>query len=117
MLISLKTNALSVIRCTEYPNSSLQHCWSEIWTITHEEIFREVREYCDKRSKTCKKLIQRKIFYVFTCEYCLSHWISLVFVLVTGYRLLLADWRGLFLAVFALVWVSNLYMSLYGRLR
>jgi hypothetical protein len=87
------------------------------WTITHEEIFSEVREYCHKRSKTCKKLIERKAFYVFTCEYCLSHWVALVFVLVTGYRLLLADWRGLFLAVFALVWVANLYMSLYGRLR
>ena len=48
---------------------------------------------------------------------CLSHWIALFFVLLTRYRLLLEDWRGLFIAVFALVWVANVYMSAYGRLR
>jgi hypothetical protein len=79
---------------------------SVAWTITHEEIFRETREYCDQRSKDCKWLLERKVFYVFTCEYCLSHWITLVFVLLTGYRLLLDDWRGLLIAVFALVWVQ-----------
>lgn len=87
------------------------------WTITHEEIFREAREYCETRSKDCKRLLQRKAFYVFTCEYCLSHWITLVFVMLTGYRLLLSDWRGVFIAIFALVWVANVYMSIYGRLR
>src|SRR5690348_3956630 len=90
---------------------------SVAWTITHEEIFREAREYCEKRSNECKTLLQRKVFYVFTCEYCLSHWVALFFVLVTGYRLLLDDLRGLFIAVFALVWVSNVYMTAYGRLR
>jgi hypothetical protein len=90
---------------------------SVAWTITHEEIFREAREYCDKRSKNCKRLLERKVFYVFTCEYCLSHWITLVFVLLTGYRLLLDDWRGVLIAVLALVWVANVYMSIYGRLR
>jgi hypothetical protein len=90
---------------------------SVTWTITHEEIFREARDYCEKRSKECKRLLQRKLFYVFTCEYCLSHWITLVFVLLTGYRLLLRDWRGVLIAVFALVWVANVYMSIYGRLR
>lgn len=90
---------------------------SVAWTITHEEIFREVREYCEKRSKDCNRLLQRKLFYVFTCEYCLSHWITLAFVLLTGYRLLLDDWRGVLIAVLALVWVANLYMSIYGRLR
>lgn len=87
------------------------------WTITHEEIFREVHEYCLQRSKSCPSVIQRKFFYVFTCEYCLSHWITLVFVLLTGYRLLLDDWRGVLIAVFALVWVANLYMGIFGRLR
>src|SRR4051794_37089749 len=90
---------------------------SVAWTITHEEIFREMREYCEKRSKTCTKLLKRKLYYVFTCEYCLSHWITLLFVLLTGYRLLLDDWRGALLALFALVWVANVYMSIYGRLR
>ena len=90
---------------------------SVAWTITHEEVFREAREYCKKRSNECPKLLQRKFFYVFTCEYCLSHWVTLFFILLTGYRLLLDDIRGLFIALFALVWVANIYMSIYGRLR
>ena len=65
----------------------------------------------------CGKILERKVFYVFTCEYCLSHWVTLFFVLFTNYRLLLDDWRGLFIAVFALVWVANIYMSVFARLR
>ncbi len=87
------------------------------WTITHEEVFREAREYCEKRSKECRRLLARKVFYVFTCEYCLSHWVALFFVLLTGYRLLLDDWRGVLIAIFALVWIANSYMSGYARLR
>ena len=90
---------------------------SVTWTITHEEIFREAREYCENRSKNCKALLQRKVFYVFTCEYCLSHWTALFFVLLTGFRLLLNDWRGILIAFFGVVWVANVYMSAYGRLR
>jgi hypothetical protein len=90
---------------------------SVAWTITHEEVFREAREYCEKRSQDCERLLQRKAFYVFTCEYCLSHWVALLFALLTGFRLLLNDWRGLLIAVFALVWVANIYMSAFARLR
>jgi hypothetical protein len=90
---------------------------SVAWTITHEEIFREAREYCTECSKNCGNLLLRKFFYVFTCEYCLSHWVALFFVLLTGYRLLLADLRGFLIALFALVWMANVYMSIFGRLR
>jgi hypothetical protein len=90
---------------------------SVAWTITHEEVFREPREYCERRSKESGLLIERKAFYVFTCEYCLSHWVALFFVLLTGYRLLLDDWRGIVIALFALVWVANIYMSIYAHLR
>jgi hypothetical protein len=90
---------------------------SVAWTITHEEIFREAREYCESCSQNCANLVQRKFFYVFTCEYCLSHWVALFFLLLTGYRLLLDDWRGILIALFALVWVANVYMSIFGRLR
>jgi hypothetical protein len=90
---------------------------SVAWTITHEEVFREAREYCQDRSKNCNQLLKRKFFYVFTCEYCLSHWVALFFLLLTGYRLLLDDLRGLVIALFALVWVANIYMSIFGRLR
>ena len=87
------------------------------WTITHEEVFREAREYCQRCSESCRNLIQRKFFYLFTCEYCFSHYIAGFFVMLTRYKLLLDDWRGYILAWFALVWVANMYMSAFGRLR
>ncbi len=36
---------------------------------------------------------------------------------ITGYKLLFDDWRGYLVAGFSLVWVANVYMSLFGRLR
>ena len=87
------------------------------WTITHEEVLREAREFCQSRSQTCRAIYQRKFFYVFTCEYCLSHYVSLAVVGMSGFRLLLEDWRGFVLAWFAVVWVANVYMSGFGRLR
>jgi hypothetical protein len=87
------------------------------WTVTHEEIFREPREYCIRKSKTCKHLIQRKFFYVFTCEYCFSHWVTAAALVVTQFHLVYPDWRGYVVAGFSLVWVANAYMSLFGRLR
>ena len=90
---------------------------SVAWTVTHEEVFAEPREYCAKHSQTCRRLIQRKFFYLFTCEYCFSHYVTILFIWLTGYKLLLNDWRGYLIAFFALVWVANLYMSAFGRLR
>jgi hypothetical protein len=87
------------------------------WTVTHEEVFREPREYCVRCSKTSRRLLQRKFFYLFTCEYCFSHWVSIGMLAMTGYHLLFPDWRGYVVAGFSLVWVANLYMSLFGRLR
>ena len=87
------------------------------WTVTHEEVFREPREYCARMSKTCRRWYLRKFFYLFTCEYCFSHYVTAFFLVVTRYRLLYDDWRGYLVAGFALVWVANQYMSLYGRLR
>jgi hypothetical protein len=87
------------------------------WTVTHEEIFREPREYCARRSQEGKSLIERKFFYLFTCEYCFSHYVTIFFLFLTRYTLLLDDWRGYLLAFFALVAVANVYMSAFGRLR
>jgi hypothetical protein len=87
------------------------------WTVTHEEVFREPREYCAKRSEEAKSLLVRKFFYLFTCEYCFSHWVTFGFLALTRYRLLLDDWRGYILSAFAVVAVANLYMSSFGRLR
>jgi hypothetical protein len=87
------------------------------WTITHEEVFKEFHEWCVRKSERSRRMYQRKFFYLFTCEYCFSHYVSAAVVLGTGYRLLLFDWRGAILAWFTLVWVANVYMSLFGRLR
>ncbi len=87
------------------------------WTVTHEELFREPREYCIAKSKTAGSLTIRKFFYLFTCEYCFSHYVTIGTIILTGYQLLLADWRGYVIAGFALVWIANVYMSLFGFLR
>jgi hypothetical protein len=87
------------------------------WTVTHEEAFKEIREYCEHKSESCRRIYQRKFFYLFTCEYCFSHYVAAAVVLATGYRLLIPDWRGAVLGWLTLVWVANIYMSLFGRLR
>lgn len=87
------------------------------WTVTHEEVFREPRQYCVKKSKTCGSLAQRKFFYLFTCEYCFSHYVTIAFLIMTHYHLLFDDWRGYLIAGFALVWIANIYMSIFGLVR
>ena len=87
------------------------------WTVTHEEVFREPRDWCESRAQAGKTLIERKFFYLFTCEYCFSHYVSAIFLIVTRFHLLIFDWRGYLIALFALVWVANSYMSLFGLLR
>ena len=87
------------------------------WTVTHEEVFKEPREFCAERSHTAKTLVERKFFYLFTCEYCFSHYVTIFMLIITGYKLLLNDWRGYLIAGFALVFVANVYMSLFGLIR
>lgn len=87
------------------------------WTVTQEEIFREPREWCEKCSKEGRSYLTRKFFYVFTCEYCFSHWVTLVVLLATGFRLIYNDWRGSVAAFFILPWLANQWMSIYRRLR
>lgn len=87
------------------------------WTVTHEEVFSEVHNWCMKRSRDCRHIYARKFFYLFTCEYCFSHYVAAAAVALTGFRLLMPGWRGFFIAWFALVWVANVYMSLFVRLR
>ena len=62
-------------------------------TVVFEEVFREPREYC------------------------FSHYVTVFFLIVTRYQLLLPGWRGYLIAFFALVFVANAYLNLYGRLR
>ena len=87
------------------------------WTVTHEEVFREPREWCVSRSKSCHRLMERKFFYLFTCEYCFSHYVTAGFLALTRFTLLFDDWRGYVIAGFSLVWLANVYMIVFGRLR
>jgi hypothetical protein len=87
------------------------------WTVTHEEVFREPREFCKRMSQDCKALPQRKFFYLFTCEYCFSHYVSALALWLFRFQLLYAGWRGYLIAWFALVWVANVYMSAFNLLR
>ena len=87
------------------------------WTVTHEEVFREPREWCARNSQACKKLVARKFFYLFTCEYCFSHYVTIAFLFITRFHLLFTDWRGYLISGFALVAIANAYMSAFGRLR
>lgn len=87
------------------------------WTITHEEIFREARDWCKQNSQICNRLYKRKFFYLFTCEYCFSHYVVIIFLMLTRYKLLFSDWRGYLISGFSLVWVANVYMNLYSHVR
>ncbi len=87
------------------------------WTFTHEEIFREVHNYCEDCSKKSRTLLLRKFFYLLTCEYCFSHYVTVLMLIITKYHLLYDDWKGYIVAGFSLVWVANIYMSIYNRIR
>jgi hypothetical protein len=103
-----------------------QICWLFIlaipvacvaWTVTHEKLFEEPRKYCERRYLKARTMAERKFFYLFTCEYCFSHYITLAFLFLTGFHLLFEGWRGYLIAGFSLVWVANVYMSFFGILR
>ncbi len=87
------------------------------WTVTHEEVFKELRDHLIERSKNSRTMLRRKFFYLFTCEYCFSHYVTIIFLIITNYHLLFPDWRGYLIAGFALVWIANVYMSIFGFLR
>jgi hypothetical protein len=87
------------------------------WTVTHEELFREPREYCKRQAQGARSTHRRKFFYLFTREYCFSHYIAAAFLLLTHFQMLYIGWRGYVVSLFSVVWVANQYMSIYNRLR
>ena len=86
--------------------------WARIQTLFHEP-----REWLTARSKASRNILSRKYFYIFTCEYCFSHYVTIGMLLLTRFTLVFEDWRGYVIAGFSIVWIANLYMSLFGRLR
>jgi len=87
------------------------------WTVTHEEIFREPREYCQRQIYRSRSLARRKLFYPFTCEYCFSHYVAALVLAITRFQMLYTGWRGYLVSLFSVVWIANQYMSVYNRLR
>ncbi len=86
-------------------------------TVIFEEIFREPRDWCKERSQACRRWYERKFFYLFTCEYCFSHYVTAFFLVITRFKLIFDDWRGYLLAFFSLVFIANALLNFYGRLR
>ena len=87
------------------------------WTVTHEDVFKEPREFFKKYTAGSQPFITRKFFYLFTCEYCFSHYVTIAILLLTHFRLLYVGWKGYLLAGFAIVWIANVYMGLYSKIR
>ena len=86
------------------------------WTVTHEEVFREPRDFCKQKSQK-GALPERKFFYLFTCEYCFSHYVTAFALWLFRFQMVYEGWRGYVIAWFAIVWIANFYMSFYNRLR
>lgn len=87
------------------------------WTVTHEALFSELRDWLTARSQASRNILSRKFCYVFSCEYCFSHYVTIGMLLLTRFTLVFEDWRGYLIAGFSIVWIANFYMSLFGRLR
>ena len=84
--------------------------------MTHEDISRELREWCERRSEVCRRPFQRKFFYLFTCQYCFSHYVAAFFIALP----VQAPLERLARPADRLVRPGvgrQLYMSLFGRLR
>jgi hypothetical protein len=110
-----------------HPSSLIQLLWLFVlsgvvacvsWTVTHEKVTEELRDWCTRQSENSRHpWYVRKWFYLFSCEYCFSHYVAAGAVALTGYHLLIPGWLGLLIAWLSCVWVANIYMSLFGRLR
>lgn len=87
------------------------------WTVSNEEVFRDLREWLDSVSNRSRSLALKKLCYLPTCHYCFSHWVTLLFLVLTGFQFLFDDWRGYILGGFAVVMVANVYLTLYTMLR
>jgi hypothetical protein len=87
------------------------------WTVTHEELFKEPRQFCMTKSMRSKSFLLRKFFYMLTCEYCFSHYVTVILLVITNFYLLYNDWRGYIIAGFSIVWIANIYISLFYLLR
>ena len=87
------------------------------WTWTHEELFKEAREFLKSLANEKHSFVRRKFMYVLFCEYCFSFYVTATFLIITRFQLLYSGWRGYLIAELALVWIANLYMNIHFALR
>ena len=87
------------------------------WTVTHEEVFREPREYCIRQSEAHPNRFCRKFYFLFTCEFCFSHYVTAFFLVLTHYKLLFNDWRGYLIALLLQPAGDGSFGSVYAHLR
>ena len=108
------------------PNLSTQLFWLFVlavpvacvaWTVTHEELFAEGHDWCVRQSQRRPVVRAQILLRVHLRMYCFSHYVAAGAIALTGFRLLLPGWRGALIAWLAVVWVANVYMSLFVRLR
>lgn len=88
------------------------------WTVTQEEVFRELRDWlCSIRDNRAAAWWCRKLAYLPTCHYCFSHYVAAAVVAAFGLTLITTSPLGHVAAWFALVWIANIYITLYHILR
>jgi hypothetical protein len=124
--VEVAARSASCTQAAGEPSLSRQLVWlfvlaapvaSVSWTVTKEEIFREPREYLARQARDeGNSVLVRKLCYLPTCYYCFSHYVTLFFLAVTRYRLLLPGWRGYLISFFAVTWVADFYMVLFRHL-
>lgn len=89
-----------------------------VWTFTQEEIFKDVQDALKAyQKKHAGSLWRRKLAYMPTCPYCLSHYVSAVFIAVFRFKMVADDWRGYLVSLFAIVLIANTYITAYHLLR
>jgi hypothetical protein len=87
------------------------------WTITNEEIFRELRDVLRAYAHDDRVAFwKRKLAYLPTCQYCFSHWIAVGVLWMKGFNLY-SGWSGYFLTLFVIVALANGIMTVYELFR
>ena len=88
------------------------------WTIAQEEFFQEMRNYLvDYQARHRRSWWRRKLAYLPTCPYCLSHYVAGGLVGLLQFKMLADDWRGYVVSLFTLVLIANVYITVYHLLR
>ena len=86
------------------------------WTVTKEEIFRELRDGADKWGKAPGRFafLRRKVAYLVTCYYCFGHWVAIPFVYFFDLKWMTEQWFGYVAAWFALAWIAQFWLTAFN---